>query len=255
MAGVRGIPLPAPGPREGHLPLGEAAAGSAGRARRVDPGRGVRDLALSVAGPPSPSTRGSPARPPSWSAQACGPSSAARNAWWTCSAAWPCPRRPRAPLSTSADLMLRMCPRSSVGPANRSDRPRDRDPRRPPPTMAAIRRPVRRRGRSARRARVRPAPGAAAPYAERLAANDRPAWRPDPSSPAYDYYDLLVAEIRPIRATPHRPDRTDDSHLPGAGGRRRGARYPSAEPACDMFQNIPDPLDVPCAWRYHYATF
>ena len=48
-------------------------------------------------------------------------------------------------------------------------------------------------------------PGLLLLYAERLAANDRPAWRPDPSSPAYDYYDLLVAEIRPIRATPQPP--------------------------------------------------
>ena len=106
----------------------------------------------------------------------------------------------------SADLMLRYVPQIlESGPRNRSDRPCDRDPRRPPPTMAAIRRPVRRRGRSAGRAEFGRHPGLLLLYAERLAANDRPAWRPDPSSPAYDYYDLLVAEIRPIRATPQPP--------------------------------------------------
>src|SRR5262249_16793898 len=34
-------------------------------------------------------------------------------------------------------------------------------------------------------------PGLLLLYAERLAAHDRPAWRPEPSSPAYDYYQLV----------------------------------------------------------------
>jgi hypothetical protein len=31
-------------------------------------------------------------------------------------------------------------------------------------------------------------------YAERLIANDRPAWRPSPPSPAWDYYELVLEE-------------------------------------------------------------
>jgi hypothetical protein len=34
-------------------------------------------------------------------------------------------------------------------------------------------------------------PGLLLLYSERLAADDRPAWRPEPSSPAYDYYNLV----------------------------------------------------------------
>jgi hypothetical protein len=34
-------------------------------------------------------------------------------------------------------------------------------------------------------------PGLLLLYAERLAAHDRPAWRPDPSSPAREYYELI----------------------------------------------------------------
>ena len=34
-------------------------------------------------------------------------------------------------------------------------------------------------------------PGLLLLYAERLSAHDRPAWRPDRSSPAYDYYELI----------------------------------------------------------------
>ncbi len=34
-------------------------------------------------------------------------------------------------------------------------------------------------------------PGLLLLYAERLVAHDRPAWRPDPSSPAREYYDLI----------------------------------------------------------------
>jgi hypothetical protein len=34
-------------------------------------------------------------------------------------------------------------------------------------------------------------PGLLLLYSERLAANDRPAWRPEPASPAYDYYVLV----------------------------------------------------------------
>ncbi len=37
-------------------------------------------------------------------------------------------------------------------------------------------------------------PGLLLLYAERLAANDRPAWRPEPSSPAYDYYRLVAGD-------------------------------------------------------------
>jgi hypothetical protein len=37
-------------------------------------------------------------------------------------------------------------------------------------------------------------PGLLLLYAERLAADDRPAWRPEPSSPAYDYYQLVSSE-------------------------------------------------------------
>jgi MoxR-vWA-beta-propeller ternary system domain bpX4 len=37
-------------------------------------------------------------------------------------------------------------------------------------------------------------PGLLLLYCERLAANDRPAWRPEPSSPAYDYYVLVSGE-------------------------------------------------------------
>lgn len=37
-------------------------------------------------------------------------------------------------------------------------------------------------------------PGLLLVYAERLAANDRPAWRPEPSSPAYDYYEVVSEE-------------------------------------------------------------
>ncbi len=48
-------------------------------------------------------------------------------------------------------------------------------------------------------------PGLLLLYAERLASDDRPAWRPEPSSPAYEYFDLLVAENRPIRAIPQPP--------------------------------------------------
>jgi hypothetical protein len=46
-------------------------------------------------------------------------------------------------------------------------------------------------------------PGLLLLYAERLVAHDRPAWRPEPSSPAHDYYQLVLndrcrsdAEIR-----------------------------------------------------------
>jgi hypothetical protein len=43
-------------------------------------------------------------------------------------------------------------------------------------------------------------PGLLLLYAERLAAHDRPAWRPEPSSPAYDYYQLVSgAGPRPSR--------------------------------------------------------
>jgi hypothetical protein len=45
-------------------------------------------------------------------------------------------------------------------------------------------------------------PGLLLLYAERLAANDRPAWRPAPSSPASGYYDLVVAERSPPRGIP-----------------------------------------------------
>lgn len=37
-------------------------------------------------------------------------------------------------------------------------------------------------------------PGLLLLYAERLAAHDRPKWRPDPSSPAYDYYQLVLRQ-------------------------------------------------------------
>jgi hypothetical protein len=37
-------------------------------------------------------------------------------------------------------------------------------------------------------------PGLLLLYAERLAAHDRPAWRPDQSSPAWDYYGLVLQE-------------------------------------------------------------
>jgi hypothetical protein len=37
-------------------------------------------------------------------------------------------------------------------------------------------------------------PGLLLLYCERLAANDRPAWRPEPSSSAYDYYELVSRE-------------------------------------------------------------
>jgi MoxR-vWA-beta-propeller ternary system domain bpX4 len=39
-------------------------------------------------------------------------------------------------------------------------------------------------------------PGLLLLYAERIATHDRPAWRPEPSTPAYDYYQL-VAGSRP----------------------------------------------------------
>ncbi len=35
-------------------------------------------------------------------------------------------------------------------------------------------------------------PGLLLLYAERLAAHDRPAWRPEPGSPAYDYFQLVT---------------------------------------------------------------
>jgi MoxR-vWA-beta-propeller ternary system domain bpX4 len=37
-------------------------------------------------------------------------------------------------------------------------------------------------------------PGLLLLYAERIAAHDRPAWRPERSSPAYDYYQLISGE-------------------------------------------------------------
>ena len=40
-------------------------------------------------------------------------------------------------------------------------------------------------------------PGLLLLYAERLAAHDRPAWRPLRSSPAYDYYELVLGERPP----------------------------------------------------------
>jgi hypothetical protein len=40
-------------------------------------------------------------------------------------------------------------------------------------------------------------PGLLLLYAERLAANDRPAWRPESSSPAYDYYELILTRRSP----------------------------------------------------------
>jgi hypothetical protein len=44
-------------------------------------------------------------------------------------------------------------------------------------------------------------PGLLLLYAERIAAHDRPAWRPEPSSPAYDYYQL-VSGAGPLSRTP-----------------------------------------------------
>jgi hypothetical protein len=46
-------------------------------------------------------------------------------------------------------------------------------------------------------------PGLLLLYAERLAANDRPSWRPDPSSPAWAYHELVLQD----RSVP-----TADSH-------------------------------------------
>ncbi len=37
-------------------------------------------------------------------------------------------------------------------------------------------------------------PGLLLLYAERLAAHDRPAWRPEPSSPAWAYYELILQQ-------------------------------------------------------------
>ncbi len=37
-------------------------------------------------------------------------------------------------------------------------------------------------------------PGLLLLYAERLAAHDRPAWRPEPSSPAWEYYELILQQ-------------------------------------------------------------
>jgi hypothetical protein len=37
-------------------------------------------------------------------------------------------------------------------------------------------------------------PGLMLLYAERLADNDRPSWRPDPSSPPWDHYELVLQE-------------------------------------------------------------
>ena len=46
-------------------------------------------------------------------------------------------------------------------------------------------------------------PGLLLLYAERVAAHDRPAWRPDPPSPAYDYYQLVSGECpRPSNSSP-----------------------------------------------------
>jgi hypothetical protein len=45
-------------------------------------------------------------------------------------------------------------------------------------------------------------PGLLLLYAERLSANDRPSWRPNRSSPAYDYYELIVGTYRPEAKAP-----------------------------------------------------
>jgi hypothetical protein len=42
-------------------------------------------------------------------------------------------------------------------------------------------------------------------YAERLSANDRPSWRPDPSSPAFDYYELVLADRSAADPSPPSP--------------------------------------------------